>query len=197
MTPNSPESQPNTRSGRRLACGGCLLVLVGSIGLAACLGGVLAARAFGLFGPNAERLYSGAPDPVASAAVESALLDAGLENARAVVIPISGSDGQIAVITLDQSVDSHGASSPAAAFDTALQEMSSANSAGGLRIERVTLDLRDEDGNPGLAMTAPQESVDAYAQGKISRAELMAEADIDISSLIDPETFNALMEGAQ
>jgi hypothetical protein len=193
----SSNSSARSRRGRRLACGGCLIILAGVIGVMVCLGGVLAARAFGLFGPNAEQLYSGAPDPVASAAVESALLNAGLENAHAVVIPISGSDGQIAVITLDQAVDSRGANSPAAAFDAALQGMSAANQTGDFRIQRVTLDLRDEDGNPGLAMTAPQESVDAYAQGQISRAELMAGADVDVSSLIDPETFNALLEEAQ
>jgi hypothetical protein len=189
-------SKPKKRSTGRLACGGCLALLAAGLGLVLCVGGVFAARAFGLFGPDAEDLYSGAPDLVASAAVEEALLAAGVENAQAVVIPIKGSDGQIAVITVDQST-STASSTPDEAFDQALQGMAAANQSGGHRIERVTLDLRDENGEPGIALTAPQEKVEAYANGEISRQELMGESAVDLSDIIDPATFNQLLEEAQ
>jgi len=196
MTADQPVPvQSNRRSGRRLACGGCLAVVAGSLAIGLCLGGVFLVRWLNLFGPSAEELYSGAPDPVASAAVEAALVAAGLENARAVVIPIQGSDGQIAVVTVDDSTSSGG--SPETAFEQALQGMAAANRSGDHRIERVTLDLRDEDGQPGLAMTASQESVEAYANGEISRTQLMAESHLDISALIDPEMLNALLEEAE
>lgn len=196
MTANrSAPAKSGRWSARRLACGGCLAVIAGSLGLLLCGGGFILVRNLGLFGPSAEELYSGAPDPVASAAVGNALLEAGLDNARAVVIPIQGSDGQIAVVTVDDSTNSGG--SPETAFDQALQGMAAANQSGDHRIERVTLDLRDENGEPGLALTASQEDVEAYANGEITRRELMAESDVDISNLIDPETFNALLEEAQ
>jgi hypothetical protein len=189
-------AQPKKRSTGRLACGGCLALLAAGLGVLLCVGGFFAARAFGLFGPDAEDLYSGAPDLVASAAVEQALLEAGLQNAEAVVIPIKGIDGQIAVITVDQSTSTAG-SSPNEAFDRALQGMARANQSGDHRIERVTLDLRDENGEPGLALTAPQDQVEAYAKGEISRQELMGESAVDLSAIIDPETFNQLLEEAQ
>jgi hypothetical protein len=191
-----PPSKPKKRSTGRLACGGCLALLAAGLGLILCVGGIFAARAFGIIGPDAEDLYSGAPDLVASAAVDQALLEAGLENAQAVVIPIKGSDGQIAVITVDQSTSTAG-SSPEEAFDQALRGMAAANQAGGHRIERVTLDLRDENGEPGIALTAPQDKVDAYANGEISRQELMGQSAVDLSAIIDPETFNQLLEEAQ
>lgn len=198
MTSAPPlQSQPSRWTPRRLACGGCLAVVAGLLGVILCIGGLFAIRTLGLFGPDAEELYSGAPDPIASAAVESALLDAGLTDARAVVIPIKDSDGQIAVVTVDQATDSSGAGSPRAAFDQALQGIASANLSGDHRIERVTLDLRDEEGNPGLALTASQESVEAYANGEISRRDLMAESDVDFSSLLDPDTINAFLEESQ
>ena len=88
-----------------IGCAGCLVVLV--IIIAICGGtyflGPSLLRSAGLIQPTAEELYSGAPDPVASQAVEEVLLDAGIEGASAIVIPTKGRNGQLAVISFDSS----------------------------------------------------------------------------------------------
>ncbi len=171
-------------------CGGCFVILL-------CLSLVLvtpfALRALGILGPNAEKLYSGAPDLAAGAAVEDALIDAGIEGARAVVIPIQGSDGKIAVITVEEGVSTNG--NPEEAFGKALLGLTAANQAGH-GIERVTIDMRDENGDPGLAITAGQDAVEAFSSGEISRSEFLGAVEVDFSALIDPDQLQMLLEEA-
>lgn len=150
-------------------------------------------RELGILGSNAEKLYSGAPDLEAGAAVEDALLDAGIEGARAVVIPIMGSDGKIAVITIEETTSTDGNAEEA--FSRALLGLTEANQVGH-GIERVTVDMRDENGEPNLAITADQEAVEAYSNGEISKGEFLGAVDIDLSALIDPDEFQLLIEEA-
>jgi hypothetical protein len=171
-------------------CGGCFVILCC---LAFAAASPFALRALGLLGSDAERLYSGAPDLAASAAIEEALVDAGIEGARAVVIPIQGSEGQIAVITVEDSTTTGGNAEEA--FGQALLSLSAANQAG-FGIERVTVDMRDENGEPGLAITADQTAVEAYSNGEISRSEFLGAVELDISALIDPDQLDVLLEEA-
>ena len=100
-----------------------------------------------LFRSRAEELYSGASDPFASRVVSQILLDAGIAGARAVVIPIQETAGQIAVITLDEGEGFTGMGSASAnemAMMSIIQRMREDNRMEELGIDRVTVDYRDE-----------------------------------------------------
>ena len=146
------------RSPFRWFCAGCAALFVGMCCICLLATSPFVLRQLGILGPDPERMFGGAPDLAASAAVNDALLDAGIEGARAVVIPIEGEDGQIAVITLEQTTTTNG--NPEEAMALALQGLTAANQEG-YNIERVAVDIRDEYGEPSIGITADQESVDA------------------------------------
>ncbi len=179
-------------------CRGCLLslviVIVAVVGLWFLAPVVL--RVAGLLPPSAEELYSGAPDPVASEALETTLLDAGIEGARVVVFPVKGSDAQVAVITLDESITMEGSGKESAeeAFMETIRGLSEAN-ASGLDLERAVIDLRNEDDKPFITFTASQESIEAYAKGDMDRREFLRTVDADLSNLLDLVDMQTLMEG--
>ena len=58
------------------------------------------------------------------------------------------------------------------------------------------MDMRDENGDPNLAITADQEAVEAYSNGEISKGEFLGSVDIDLSALIDPDQLQTLIEEA-
>ena len=183
---------------RRRGCRGCLLSFV--IVIAALIGlwflAPVALRVTGVLPPEAEELYSGAPDPAASEAVEMTLIDAGIGGARAVVLPVKGSDAQVAVITLDESVTMEGSGKASAeeAFMETIRGLSGPT-ASGVNVERAVVDIRGENGKPFLAFTASQESIDAYANGDIDRREFLRTVDADLSNLLDLLDVQTLMEG--
>jgi hypothetical protein len=93
------------RKGRR-GCGGCIGCLAALAGVGVLVVALIwfapwILRRIGISGRGAEELYAGAPDRVASEALDSSLRDAGITGVDALVIPINGSEGQIAVLTLD------------------------------------------------------------------------------------------------
>jgi hypothetical protein len=133
--------------------------------------------------PDARVLYGAAPDPVASAHLNSILDDAGLEGTNALVIPIKGEAGQIAIITLDESAGFQGTN--AEGFDSLVRSLAQANQEGGYNISRVALDYRDPEGNDLFAVTVDQDSVEAYANGEITRRQLLANTDVDLSNLLE------------
>lgn len=153
----------------------------------------------GLFRTSAEKLYSGAPDPYASQVLTQLLIDAGVPGARAVVIPIQGSAGQIAVITLDTSAGFDGAGSASGnerMLMDVLQRMQEDNRMQMLGIERVSVDYRDENGGNLLAITAPQESLEAYSKGELSRKQLLEKVDIGFPTLNVQDALALLREGS-
>lgn len=183
-----PGAAPPRPNRRRWGCLGCLAF--GGL-LSCCLvttllfGPAIWAR-LGLRRTDAERLYSGAPDPHASQVVTQILIDAGVPGARAVVIPIQGSDGQIAVITLDRAAGFDGtgtASGNEMQLSDILQRMREDNRMEGLGIERVTVDYRDQSGDNLVAITAPQESLEAYSEGKLSRQSLLQQVNVGLPTL--------------
>lgn len=150
-----------------------------------------------LFRSRAEELYSGAPDPFATRVVSQILMDAGIAGARAVVIPIQGSAGQIAVVTLDQSQGFTGmgtASANEATMMSVIQRMREDNRMQELGVERVTVDYRDETGQCLVAITASQSALDAFAEGEMSRDEFLRNVDIGPGSLSYQEVLELLQE---
>jgi hypothetical protein len=152
----------------------------------------------GLFRTSAEELYSGASDPYASQVVTQILIDAGIPGARAIVIPINGSDGQIAVITLDSSAGFDGtgtASGNEMVLMDVLQRMREDNRMETLGIERVSVDYRDANGANLLAITASQESLEAYSQGQLTRKQVLKDVDIGFPTLNVQDALALLQEG--
>ena len=64
-----------------------------------------------------------------------------------------------------------------------------------LGIDRVSVDYRDESGLNLVAVTAPQESVEAYSQGQISREQLLKDVDVGFPGLNLQEALSLLQEG--
>ena len=150
-----------------------------------------------LFRSRAEELYSGAPDPFASRIVSQILLDAGIAGARAVVIPIQESAGQIAVITLDEGEGFVGMGSASAnemSMMSVIQRMREDNRMEQLGIERVTVDYRDENGQCLVAITASQTALDMFAEGEISREQFMREVSIGPGSFSYQEVLEFIQE---
>jgi hypothetical protein len=58
-------------------------------------------RGVGILEPSAEELFAGSKDPVATEAVNTVLDTAGIEGVEAMVIPIAGSERQLAIFTVD------------------------------------------------------------------------------------------------
>ncbi|MFQ5921816.1 MAG: hypothetical protein ACE5M4_03145 [Anaerolineales bacterium] len=150
-----------------------------------------------LFRSRAEELYSGAADPFASRVVSQILLDAGLAGARAVVIPIQESAGQIAVVTLDEGDGFTGMGSASAnemTMMSVIQRMREDNRMEELGIERVAIDYRDENGQSLVAITASQTAIDMFAEGEINREEFMREINIGPGSFSYQEVLDLLQE---
>jgi hypothetical protein len=150
-----------------------------------------------LFRSRAEELYSGAPDPFASRVVSQILLDAGIAGARAIVIPIQDSAGQIAVVTLDQGEGFTGMGSASAnemTLMSVIQRMREDNRMQELGIERVTVDYRDENGQSLVAITASQTAIDMLAEGEISREQFMREVSIGPGSFSYQEILELLQD---
>jgi hypothetical protein len=160
-------------------------------------------RKVGIFGPGAEERYSGAADPVGTEMVAKVLDDAGFEGVDVVVIPVKGSEGQIAVITLNESSQLGSTDSTASGeeqFMSLVQDYARANRDGDLKIETVALNLQGDNGESLISMGVPQEALDAYAAGKISRREFVRQVEIDFSNLISAAELRQLiteMEAAQ
>jgi len=196
MAMDYQQPPPAKKKGR--GCLGCLgaIIIVIALCAAAWFLAPMVMTTLGLSSPGAEELYSGAPDLLAGQAVEEVLVDSGIEGASVTVIPIKGSDGQLAVITL------HDASSIAwseggsveEGFLNAVRGLSQAN-AQGLRLERAVVDIRGESGQPFIAITASQEAIDAYANGEINRDEFVRSVDADLDGLLDLVDLQALTEG--
>lgn len=173
---------------RRLGCIGCLSVggLLSCCLVATLIFGAGLWRRLGIFGPTAEELYSGAPDPFATRVLNEILSDVGLAGASALVIPVKDSDGQIAVISLDPDGGFDGTGTAAgneALFMSVIQRMREDNRMHMLGLERVAVDYRDESGQSLVTLTAAESAVEALAQGEITEDEFLKEVEIGIGGL--------------
>jgi hypothetical protein len=156
-------------------------------------------RQLGLFRSRAEELYSGAPDPFATRVIAQILEEAGIAGASAVVIPIKGSDGQIAVITLDPNEGFDGTGTAAGnevLFMNVIQRMREDNRMQGLGLERVAVDYRDESGQSLVTITASETAMEALAQGEITQEQFMKDVDIGVAGLGLREALALMQEGS-
>jgi len=187
------------RSKRNFCCCGCVLFLflfiVGG-GLSIWIGPSIL-RGVGLLEPSAEELFAGSKDPVATEAVNTMLDTAGVEGVEALVIPIAGSEGQLAVFTIDTDASAGGISTQAEAeifLTDTLSQLAKTNRDNDLGIEHVAIDLLGDSGENLLTFTAPQLFVEAYADGSISRREFLSHLEIDFSNLLSVEELRQLIE---
>jgi len=201
MTQTIVETPTNRSSCLRRGCFGCLALT----GLTVCLGVVLIfagpslMRATGLAGPTTEEIYSGAADPVASAAVEEILTSAGVSGAWVRVIPMKGGDGNVALITLDASAGVTGTGSEAGnkqAFEEIIRELAAADQAG-MNLSHVVVDYRDENGESLISLGASQEDINAYAAGELAENQFLYQVEVDFSRLISADMLQQLMEESQ
>jgi hypothetical protein len=184
--------QENRQRKSRRSCGGCIGCLAALAGVAVLVVALIwfapwILRRVGISGTGAEELYAGAPDRIASEALNDSLRDAGIAGVDALVIPISGREGQIAVLTLDSNSDAISVSTQEEAnalFMETLRGLAEANQAGDLSIEQVAVDYRGESGTSLITVAAPQVAVEAYANGSITRKEFLAQVDLDFSNLV-------------
>jgi hypothetical protein len=158
-------------------------------------------RSVGILPPDAEELFSGSPDPVATEAMNNILESSGVVGVEALVIPIAGTDGQLAVFSVDANTFSAGGIGNEAEADLFLKDMMGqlvqANRDQDLSIEHVTIDYLDGGGENLVAITAPQGAVEAYASGAISRREFLAQVEIDFSNIITSAELRQLIEESQ
>jgi len=154
-------------------------------------------RGVGILEPSAEELFAGSKDPVATEAVNTVLDTAGIEGVEAMVIPIAGSEGQLAIFTVDANASAGGISTQAEAeifLTDTLSQLAKANRENDLGIEHVAIDLLGDSGENLLVFTAPQAIVEAYAEGTISRREFLSQVEIDFSNLISAAELRQLIE---
>jgi hypothetical protein len=145
--------------------------------------------------PTAQELYSGAPDLVAGQSVSDALVEAGVQGASVLVIPIQDSQGQIAIITLDESQGYAGFGSPASNnLQIVIGNIVSANRARALHIEQLSIDYRDQTGESSLAFTTSMEKAEAFADGHITQQEFIGDVDFDLVDTLRYYGLDQLLE---
>ena len=194
----SPTPPPRKRS--RRGCCGCLLAFT-ALGIGAIV--MLAAapfllRTLGFFGPPAEEVFSGAPDRAAAASLESALADQAITGIDVIVLPISGREGQVAVLTIPQDATAGGIQTQDEA-ETYIKETMAAlvatNRANNLGVEQVAVNLAGPEGETLITIAASEEMVAAYAAGQISQSEFLQSVGVDYSNLLAALQAEGLWEG--
>ncbi len=188
----STASRPRGRRTWLWTCGGFLgTVLLGCFALAAVIMVLRSSR------PTARDLYSGAPDLVAGQSVSDALVDAGVQGASVIVIPITDSPGQIAIITLDESRGYTGFSSAASNnLQLVVGNIVSANRTRNLHIEQLSIDYRDQTGESSLAFTTTIDKAEAFADGQITQQEFVGAIDFNLADTLRHYGLDQILEGA-
>lgn len=177
--------KPKKRSLARTGCLSCLGCLGALVLVVLVSAGALAVVQ--RLGPDPEELLSGPVDPVASAAYQEVLEASGFDGAQVRVIPIKGSDEQLAYIIFDETSGFSGADTleeNEAAIDNAIRGLAAANISQDLGVGAVAVEYRDETGESLFTFAARQETIEAYADGEITRDELLSETDVDLSSFL-------------
>jgi hypothetical protein len=200
MNDSAPPQNPPKK--RRGWCAWCLLIPLLSV---LCLVGAYflgpwISDALNLFGPDAEEVYSQAPDLEASRDVEDVFASLNIPGVRAYVIPLKDEPTQGAFVILDASQGYQGLYPQDAKddhFQQVVQAISRVNREKGLRLSHVSLEYRDEAGEKATAFTAPQELIDQYADGVISQDEFFSQIEVDILSTIEYLDLDQLLEEIQ
>lgn len=179
----SPAPESSKRGGGcSRGCGRCLGIVVVALAVV-----VIAFVALRALRPNPNKLFSGASDPFAEAALENLLINAGVQGAQVTVIPVKGSDKQLAYIVFD---DSSGFSmgdltrGGDEGLGNVLLQLDAVNRSQNLNIGPVAMEYRGEGGDPLFVVVTDQDNISAFAAGEMSREELLSGTDIDLSNIL-------------
>lgn len=171
---------------RRGCCGtGCTLVLI----LLLLLVGGGAALYFqvpqklGLIKPAAERLLAPDPDREAAATLLAELQAGGLNTTgmELYVMPYRDGSGSVAYAVLDGSAGFH---LPTSSSDPVLEmfkRLASGEAAQRYGLERVAIEYRGSDGEKVMTMTATTAAIQAFANGKLTRQEMLKAIDGNVN----------------
>jgi hypothetical protein len=141
----------------------------------------------GLIKSPAEQLFTVTPDREKAAGVMEELKQAGLntQGVAVYVLPVSGTDHNVAMIVLDASkgfdFNNYSSTDPVKDFLTVL---SKAQQEG---INRAAVVYYDEEGKQLVAATVPTDAAVAYSQGKLTDRQLMEKVNVgteDLTGLI-------------
>ena len=191
MSNRSPTNRKRRR-GWLLACSGCLGVLVLS-----CCGIFAFGALIPRLRPTANDIYSGAPDLAAGQDVSNALIESGVQGASVLVIPIKGTSGQIAIITLDESRGYVSDPGGADSLQTVVQNIVRANVLGDYHIQELSIDYRDTTGQPSLSFAATMQDAESYAAGSISRQDFMGSVDFNLLHTLRYFGLDQILTGTQ
>lgn len=204
MPSTQPAPPPASPPKPKRSC--CLWGCFGGVGLfavsAICLLTLpILLRAAGIINPPAEVVYSGAPDRYASAQVEDILDQAAIDGVKVYVIPELGTDNQTAFIILDSSSGFDGFEDLDQTatetvvddrVDDLLADLAARNQAENLRITRVAIDYRDENGDTFMTLTTTITEIEDYLAGRITQEEFHGQFGIGLGDLVNQllEEFN-------
>jgi hypothetical protein len=154
------------------------------------IGLVLLVFVLRLRGPNTTELYSGATDLFAAQSLNNELNSLGISGADAIVIPIKGEAGQVAIISLD--ANSSVAGDQENKIDAIINGIVSTNQSENLGISQVAFNYTDEDGQSLITVGVDEQTLASYSAGLITREEMLARTEADFSNLI--EAFQQISE---
>ena len=190
--------QKKTRRNVLLGCLGCTGVLI--VGCVIIGVSPLLLRAIGVFGPPAEQVYASAPDANASAQIGALFSEMGVHGVRTYVIPVEGENYQHAFIILDTSAGYAGMNPLETnddVFDQVVFDLSRRNQIEDLRIERVAVEYRDEQGVRVVAFTASMQAIDDYTRGSISKEAFIGSIYLSLRDTLEYFGISELLQEIQ
>jgi hypothetical protein len=137
----------------------------------------------------AQRVLSGEPDRYAAQQIVDELAAGGLDTQGmwVYVLPVEGKPYSAAYAILDASAGfEFDRSSGGDVVLDQLVRLATSDATAAQNIGRIGIDYRDEEGNQAIALTAPTETIRAYARGEIGQEAFMAslEGEVDLEALI-------------
>ena len=181
MTEDKKPARPKRRIGRIVT-----LSILGLIVLVLAAGAALYFRVpqnMGLIKSPADKLFTGTPDREKAAVVMQSLQEVGL-NTKGVeiyVLPVSGTDRNVAVIVLDAS---KGFSLTGSRSTDIVKDFTTVVSqAQQLGIDRAAVQYRDESGKELASVTVPTDAVLAYSQKRLTDRQLMEKVDVSVGDV--------------
>jgi len=201
MSDSPQNTAPPTKKGGRCCLWLILIPLVTILCLvSAYFVGPRIASWLGIFGMEAQEAYEAAPDLAASESLTSTFSELGIPGVKVYVIPIKDQPTQGAFIILDISAGYQGLDPLSEKDDMLLlvmQDITRRNREEDLRLAHVTLEYRDEYGEPATAFTVDQNAVEQYADGLITRRDFFALTDLDLLGTMEYLGIEDLLEEIQ
>jgi len=162
--------------------------------------GPVVGRWLGIFGMEAKEVYEAAPDLAASESLTDTFVELGIPGVKVYVIPIKGQPTQGAFIIMDVSAGYRGLDPLSEEDDILLlvmQDITRRNREENLRLAHVTVEYRDEFGEPATTFTVDQEIVEQYADGFITQKDFFAQTEIDLLGTLEYLGIEGLLEEIQ